>query len=206
MTENTDEICNCPSCITERLYPPTSDPADRKPVVVGIDVSTKFIAIGIIPAMGSLAETGSLVFAIESKKQNERCTEASWKTASLLEIVDASVDITSVAIESPVGFGGKLLPIVGAVTAACGMNTEWYAPTTWQSIIRKEYPLPDGEKMKDRIHAAIPINIPEFAEVWGGSTEDQKDSICIALAHRIETLNSTDLTEHDMRWLNGESL
>lgn len=204
MTDNTEEICNCPSCITERLYPPHDDPADRRPVVIGIDVSTKFIAIGIIPAMGDLGESGSLVFPIASKKQNERCVEAGLKTASLLEIVDCSVDVTSVAIEAPVGFGGKLLPIVGAVTAACGLNTEWYAPTTWQSILRKEYPLPEGERMKDRIHAAIPIQIPAFAEVWDKSTEDQKDSICIALAHRIETLRSTELTEHDIRWLNGE--
>jgi hypothetical protein len=205
MTDNDTTECECPSCITARLYPPHEDPADRKPFIVGIDISTKFIAIGIVPAMGELTDTGSLIFSIDTKKQNERCVEAHYKTLALLDIIDESIDITSVAIEAPVGFGGKLLPLVGAVTAACGPSTEWYSPTTWQKVIRSEYPLPDGERMKDRIHAAIGEQVPQMKNVWDAATEDQRDSICIALAHRIETLQSTDLTEHDLRWLQGES-
>jgi hypothetical protein len=183
------------------LYPPHEDPADRIPVIVGIDVSTKAIALGIVPVLGSLTDVGSLQFAIESKKQNERCAEAFYKTESLLNIIHDSVDVTSVAIESPVGFGGKLLPIVGAVTAACGAQTEWYGPTTWQKIIRNTYELPDGERMKDRVHAAVAANIPEMSKLWNSSTEDQRDSICIALAHRIETLQAIELTDRDLEWL-----
>ena len=201
MTDKEDTPCECPQCITEMLYPPHEDPADRIPVIVGVDVSTKAIALGIVPVLGSLNDVGSLQFAIESKKPTERCIEAYYKTESLLNIVHDSVDITSIAIESPVGFGGKLMPIVGAVTAACGAPSEWYGPTTWQKIIRNTYELPDGERMKDRVHAAVIAGIPEIGKIWAASTEDQRDSICIALAHRIETLQAIELTDRDMEWL-----
>ncbi len=205
MTANPDTLCDCPSCITSMLYPPHEDPADRNPVVVGIDISTKCIAIGIIPAMGDLSDTGALMFSIDTKKPNERCVEVHYKTAGLLDIIHDSVDITSVAIESPVGFGGKLMPLVGAVSAACGPHTEWYSPTTWQSILRKQYPLPEGERMKDRIHAAIRENVPQLENQWDKATEDQRDAICIALAHRFETLQSIELSEQDIKWLEEEA-
>lgn len=203
MTDTTEEICNCPACITERLYPAHDNPEDRNPVIVGIDVSTKAIALGIVPVMGTLDDIGALMFGIESKKQSDRCAEANYKTESLLNIIHDSVDITSVAIESPVGFGGKLLPIVGAVTAAAGAPTEWYGPTTWQKILRNTYDVPsDDRRMKDRIHEAVIANVPEISLVWGTSTEDQRDAICIALAHRIETLQAIELTDYDMKWLS----
>jgi hypothetical protein len=189
--------------MAEALYPAHDEPEDRSPVIVGIDVSSKCIAIGIVPVIGELCDVGALEFKIESKKQNERCVEIHYKLSSLLEIIDQSVDITSIAIESPVGFGGKLLPLVGAVTSACGPNSEWYAPTTWQKIIRNTYTLPEGEKMKDRIHAAITEYVPEMNPIWTAATEDQRDAICIALAHRIETLQAIELTDDDMKWLQS---
>ncbi len=201
--ETTEPVCNCPSCMAEALYPAHDEPEDRSPVIVGIDVSSKCIAIGIVPVIGELCDVGALEFKIESKKQNERCVEIHYKLSSLLEIIDQSVDITSIAIESPVGFGGKLLPLVGAVTSACGPNSEWYAPTTWQKIIRNTYTLPEGEKMKDRIHAAITEYVPEMNPIWKAATEDQRDAICIALAHRIETLQAIELTDEDMKWLQS---
>jgi hypothetical protein len=201
--ETIEPVCTCPACIAGALYPEHNNPEDRPPVIVGIDVSSKCIAIGIVPVIGELCDVGALEFKIESKKQNERCVEIHYKLSSLLEIIDQSVDITSIAIESPVGFGGKLLPLVGAVTSACGPNSEWYAPTTWQKIIRNTYTLPEGEKMKDRIHAAITEYVPEMNPIWTAATEDQRDAICIALAHRIETLQAIELTDQDMKWLQS---
>ena len=201
--ETIEPVCTCPSCMAEALYPANDNVGDRVPVIVGIDVSSKCIAIGIVPVIGELNDVGALEFKIETKKQNERCVEIHYKLLALLDIIDNSVDITSIAIEAPVGFGGKLLPLVGAVTSACGPNSEWYAPTTWQKIIRNTYTLPDGEKMKDRIHAAIAEYVPEMKPIWTAATEDQRDAICIGLAHRIETLQAIELTDEDMKWLEN---
>jgi hypothetical protein len=57
--------------------------------------------------------------------------------------------------------------------------------------------------MKDRVHEAVIAGIPEIGKIWAASTEDQRDSICIALAHRIETLQAIELTDRDMEWLQG---
>jgi Ulp1 family protease len=59
--------------------------------------------------------------------------------------------------------------------------------------------------MKDRIHAAIRENVPQLENQWDNATEDQRDAICIALAHRIETLQSIELTDQDIKWLEGEA-
>jgi hypothetical protein len=40
-----------------------------------------------------------------------------------------------------------------------------------------------------------------MSKLWNSSTEDQRDSICIALAHRIETLQAIELTDRDLEWL-----
>ncbi len=200
----TDE-CNCPLCIAERLYPPSDEPEDRVPVIVGIDISTKAIALSVVPVLGEINDIGALLFSIDSKTQPMRCVEAFTKTIELINIIDSSVNVTSVAVESPVGFGGKLLPLVGAVTAACGTNVEWYSPTTWQSIIRKHYGEGTGDKGKERAHTAIIAAIPDLQPIWNASTEDQRDALCIALAHAIETLQASDLTEADMNWLSSQA-
>lgn len=200
----TDEICNCPPCIAERLYPASDTPEDRTPVIVGVDISTKAVALSVVPVLGDINDIGALQFGIESKTQPMRCTEAFSKTLTLIDIIDQSVNVTSVAVESPVGFGGKLLPLVGAVTAACGSNVEWYSPTTWQSLIRKHYGDGTGEKAKERAHTAIIERLPDLRPIWEAATEDQRDAMCIGLAHAIETLEASDLTEADLNWLTNQ--
>lgn len=172
-------------------------------MIVGIDVSTKFIALGIMPAMGQLDDISSFGFSIESKKQPHRCSEVAEKLGALLGIIDGSVDVTSVAIESPVGFGGKLLPIVGAVSAVTGTTTEWYTPSQWHSILSKEMTIPKGdESRKERIHKALGEHLPISRDFWDSTNEDCRDALGIALAHRIETLAAvSDLSDEDRNWL-----
>lgn len=202
MTDTTDE-CECPICAVGKLFPEHDSPDDRKPVVIGIDVSTKYIALGIIPAMGDLNDLASFGFEIESKKQTHRCFEAAEKLAALINIVDLSVDISAVAIESPVGFGGKLLPIVGAVTAVTGTATEWYTPSQWHSVLSREITIPKGDApRKERIHEALGEHLPIPADFWATVDGDCRDALGIALAHRIETLAAVgELTEADREWL-----
>ena len=202
MTDATEQ-CECPLCVTERLFPEHESPSDRSPMIVGIDVSTKFIALGIIPAMGPLDDISSFGFSIESKKQPQRCYEVAEKLGALLGVIDCSVDITSVAIESPVGFGGKLLPIVGAVSATTGTTTEWYTPSQWHSILSKEMTIPAGDApRKERIHLALSTHLPISPEFWESTNEDCRDALGIALAHRIETLAAVgELTDDDRDWL-----
>ena len=172
-------------------------------MIVGIDVSTKYIALGIMPAMGHLDDISSFGFSIDSKKQPQRCYEVAEKLGALLGVVDLSVDITSVAIESPIGFGGKLLPIVGAVSAASGTSTEWYTPSQWHSVLAREISVPAGDApRKERIHLALAEHLPMSEEFWAGTNEDCRDALGIALAHRIETLAAvSDLTDEDRDWL-----
>ena len=202
MTDTTEQ-CECPLCSTERLFPEHDSPSDRKPMIVGIDVSTKYIALGIIPAMGSLDDISSFGFSIDSTKQAQRCYEVAEKLGALLGVIDLSVDITSVAVESPVGFGGKLLPIVGAVSAATGTATEWYTPSQWHSVLSKEFTIPTGSiSLKERIHLALAANLPISPDFWESTNEDCRDALGIALAHRIETLAAVgDLTDEDRDWL-----
>ena len=202
MTETTEQ-CECPLCLTGRLFPAHESPADRKPMVVGIDVSTKYIALGIMPAMGPLDDISSFGFSIDAKKQPQRCYEVSEKLDALLSVIDLSVDITSVAIESPVGFGGKLLPIVGAVSAVTGSTTEWYTPSQWHSVLSKEMTVPTGEApRKERIHLALSNYLPISSDFWESTNEDCRDALGIALAHRIETLAAVgELTDEDRDWL-----
>ena len=202
MTDTTEQ-CECPLCATERLFPEHDSPADRKPMIVGIDVSTKYIALGIIPAMGALDDISSFGFSVESKKQSQRCFEVAEKLGALLGVIDLSVDITSVAIESPLGFGGKLLPIVGAVSAASGTATEWYTPSQWHSILAKEIDIPGGAiPLKERIHLGLEAYLPSSKDFWESTNEDCRDALGIALAHRVETLAAvSDLTDEDRDWL-----
>jgi hypothetical protein len=202
MTDTTEE-CECPLCATERLFPEHDSPADRNPMIVGIDVSTKYIALGILPAMGPLDDVSSFGFSIEAKKQPLRCYEAAEKLGALLGVIDLSVDITSVAIESPVGFGGKLLPIVGAVSAVTGATTEWYTPSQWHSVLAREITIPAGDApRKERIHLALAEYLPVSQDFWEATNEDCRDALGIALAHRIETLEAVgDLTDEDRDWL-----
>lgn len=199
--------CDCLVCTTQELFPP-HDGEDRVPSVVGIDVSTKYIALGILPAMGKLDDVGGLGFIIESKRDTERCSEAAEKLLLVVSALQESIDITSIAIEMPRGFGGKLIPIVGAITAPIGHgNVEWYAPATWQSIIKKEYGITKEEVaelgIKTAIHNHVAAAIPE-TEAFLSFGEDLRDALCIALAHRIEILQSTTLTDYDLKWLNAE--
>jgi Holliday junction resolvasome RuvABC endonuclease subunit len=202
MTEAVEQ-CDCPICVTERLFPEHESPSDRNPMIVGIDVSTKYIALGILPAMGKLDDISSFGFSIESKKQPQRCYEVAEKLGALLGVIDRSVDITSVAIESPVGFGGKLLPIVGAASAATGMATEWYTPSQWHSVLAKELTIPAGKaQLKERVHLALESYLPISPDFWESTNEDCRDALGIALAHRIETLLAVgELTDEDRDWL-----
>ena len=175
--------------------------------MVGIDVSTKAVALGVVPIVGEIDDIASVCFSIDSRKDTERCSEAATKTLIILSTIQESVDVTSVAIEMPRGFGGKIIPIVGAITGMLGDgNTEWYAPATWQSLIRKEFGVTkeDVEEMgaKKAIHSRVADGLgsdkfkPEF-------NEDMRDAVCIAIAHRLETLSSDELSDYDKKWLQG---
>jgi len=203
-----DNERECIACELEELFP-EHDTTDRRPSIVGIDVSTKYIALGIVPAMGDLDDVGGYGFPIESKRDTERCAEAAEKTLTVLSILHASIDITSVAIEMPRGFGGKIIPIVGAITGVFGRgNLEWYAPSSWQSIIKKHYGIDKSQitelGIKTAIHNQVAASIP-YTEAFLFFNEDMRDALCIALAHRIETLASTDFTDYDLKWLESES-
>lgn len=204
---DTDNPCDCPACSVQQIFPP-HDSGERIPSIVGIDVSTKFIALGIVPAMGELNDIGGFGFSIESKRDTERCAEAAEKTLMVVAALHESIDITSIAIEMPRGFGGKLIPIVGAITGVFGHgNVEWYAPASWQSIIKKHYKI-DREDVaelgvKTAIHNHVAAAIPE-TEAFLAFGEDMRDALCIAMAHRIETLSSTTFTDYDLKWLGHE--
>lgn len=203
------EECDCIACTAQRIFPPAQSPADRIPSIIGIDVSTKYIAIGIVPAIGPLEDVGGFGFSLDSKKETERCSEAADKALISISQIHEATDITSIAIEMPKGFGGKLIPIVGAVTAVFGHgNCEWYAPVQWQSVIKKEYSVNKEDVaehgVKQAIHSAVANTLPmpdSFLEL----NEDLRDALCIAIAHRIEIHQSTDLTDEDLRWLTGNS-
>jgi len=209
MTTDTNPDCDCPVCAVSRLYPPHQNPSDRIPSIVGIDVSTKYIAIGIVPAMGDINDVGGFGFSLEAKRDPERCAEAAVKTLDVITVIMESVDITSIAIEMPRGFGGKIIPIVGAISGVFGAgNVEWYAPSQWQSTIKKHYNI-DRDWIKEvgikpAIHGTVAENIPNGENLLVFN-EDERDALCIALAHRIETLGSTDLSDYDMIWLKGAS-
>lgn len=208
MTLDNTEQCSCIVCSTAAIFPAAASLEDRTPSIVGIDVSTKFIAIGVVQAIGEINDIGAFGFSIDSKRDTERCAEAAEKTLAILSTMQESIDITSIAIEMPRGFGGKLIPIVGAITGVFGMgNLEWYAPSTWQSIIKKNY----GVSKEDVAEAGIkPAIHKAIANAIGSTTffkftEDMRDAISIAIAHRIETLASDDLSDYDIKWLEGEA-
>ena len=203
---DTDTPCDCLSCLIGNIFPPEEE-KDRIPTIIGIDVSTKFIAFGLVPAMGEINDIGGFGFAIESKRDTERCAEAAEKALMTVMALHRAIDITSIAIEMPRGFGGKLIPIVGAITSVFGHgNVEWYAPSQWQSTLKKEYGIPRDEVVelgvKTAIHNHVSAVLPD-AELFMEYTEDMRDALSIAMAHRIETLRVTGLTDFDMKWLNA---
>ena len=202
-----EEECGCPACQVSILFPTSELPADRTPVIVGIDVSTKNVAIGIIPALGELDDVATFGIPISAKHDPTRCIEAAERVYPILAQVHQSVDITSVAIEMPAGFGGKIIPMVGAITASVGgRNCEWYAPSTWQKILRSELGIQHkGQGIKQVIHDALSEYLPESHRYWDQINEDAKDSIAIAIAHRTETMRKvSEISDYDMEWLRGQ--
>lgn len=201
-----DSPCTCIACRIALLFPPHEN-KDKAPYIVGVDVSTRYIALGIIPVMGDLQDVGAFGFKIESKRDTERCSEAAEKSLVAVAALAESVDITSMAIEMPRGFGGKLIPIVGAITAMFGNgNVEWYSPSQWQSVVRKNFSISKEVVSELGIKTAIHKRISEEMDdpqVFFELTEDMRDAISIALAHRIETLESLSISDYDMKWLNG---
>lgn len=198
--------CDCIVCNTAVLFPEAEVSEDRRPSVVGIDVSTKFIAVGVVPLIGNINDIAAVGFSIDAKRDTERCAEAAEKTLAVLSTIQVSLDVTSIAIEMPRGFGGKIIPIVGAITGVFGGgNLEWYAPSTWQSIIKKTYNVTKEDVQEQGIKPAIHEAVASHtgSKDFFNFNEDMRDAVCIAIAHRIETLSSDDLTDYDKKWLQG---
>jgi hypothetical protein len=95
---------------------------------------------------------------------------------------------------------------VGAITGVFGGgNLEWYAPSTWQSIIKKTYNVTKEDVQEQGIKPAIHKAVASHtgSKDFFNFNEDMRDAVCIAIAHRIETLSSDDLTDYDKKWLQG---
>ena len=192
-----------------------------KPVkaYAGFDVSTKAIDLAVITAEGDQPEI--IMFArcnlTQAEGQVERVQLAGIAAAEIMQLVceTTKAEVIAVAVEAPRGYGGPLLPIVGAVTGSIDLPVEWYAPSSWRKIIRAHDiatfndPLGDGSfyQTKDGARQAVcRLFGHEFEDSLNGSiTDDSWDAAGVALAFRIET-EAVNADLKDVIEVQGERL
>lgn len=164
---------------------------------LGFDLSTKAIDLAVISAEGPYEILMIARCPLDTEPTNVAKTQLAGVAVS--QIVTTAEQITNAiivgaAIEAPRGFGGPLLPIVGAVTGSLDVPAEWYGPSTWRKILRQhceanDIPIPEDVKPQSKEGAKLII-----ATIMGLETEfatdrftgDTWDAIGVALAHRIE--------------------
>lgn len=174
--------------------------SDRVRAYAGFDVSTKALDLAVITAED---QPQIIMFARcnlnQATSHVDKVQLAGVATAEILHMIEeaTTADVLAVAVESPRGYGGPLLPIVGAVTGSIDLPVEWYAPSSWRKIIREHdilrfgEPLGDGSyyQTKDGARRAVcRIFDHDYDEALTGSaTDDSWDAAGVALAYRLET-------------------
>jgi hypothetical protein len=164
---------------------------------LGFDISTKALDLAVISAEGDYAILMIARCPLTEEKTHVAKTQLAGIAVS--EIVRTAESITKAtmvgaAIEAPRGYGGPLLPIVGAVTGSLDVAAEWYAPSTWRKILRQyceahDIHIPDEYTAQSKTGARwMTSTIMGLPEHFGTDkfTDDTWDAIGVALAHRIE--------------------
>lgn len=167
---------------------------------VGFDVSTKAIDMALVSAED---QPSIIMFArcllSQAPTRVEKVQLAGIATGEIIHLAEqtTNTDIIAAAIECPRGYGGPLLPIVGAVTGSLDIPVEWYAPSAWRKIIRAHDlstfndPLGDGSyyQTKDGSRQAVcRLYGSEYNDALSSEiTHDSWDAAGVALAFRLET-------------------
>jgi hypothetical protein len=175
---------------------------------LGFDLSTKAIDLAVISAEGPYEILMIARCPLHEEPTNVAKTQLAGIAVS--QIVETAEQITGAsmigaAIEAPRGYGGPLLPIVGAVTGSLDVPAEWYAPSTWRKILRQyceanDFIIPEDLRPQSKEGAKWMTSTIMGLQTEFGTERfsgDTWDAIGVALAHRIEI---------DQAMINGDPI